>query len=165
MIVDRAAYLPRIGSRGPTEPRAEVLAHLSRAQLLVAPCDHWDITSGRAVLFDEKVCLRKYRCWRVFRMMAPTGWVTRALGDTRWQRRSALTILPIKLIPMTAQPIVSVGAKASSGTSGERRATATDGSSIDLRSTRIAGTTLPRRVAFKRPRRNRPSACTAGVPS
>lgn len=51
-MIDRAAYLARIGYSGPTEPTVETLAALSRAHLLTVPFENLDIMLGREIRLD-----------------------------------------------------------------------------------------------------------------
>jgi N-hydroxyarylamine O-acetyltransferase len=58
-MVDVAAYLARIGYRGPTEPTVETLRAIHRAHLLTVPFENLDIPLGRKILLDEAAILRK----------------------------------------------------------------------------------------------------------
>jgi len=58
-MVDVAAYLDRIGYRGPTDPSAENLRALQRFHLFSVPFENLDISRGRKITLQEEPILDK----------------------------------------------------------------------------------------------------------
>ncbi len=57
--MDVAAYLARIGYRGPTGPTAETLRQIHRAHMLSVPFENLDIGLGRRITLDPDAFVRK----------------------------------------------------------------------------------------------------------
>ena len=57
--MDVAAYLARIGYSGAVNPTAETLRGLHRAHLFAVPFENLDIPSGREIVLDRDLLLRK----------------------------------------------------------------------------------------------------------
>jgi N-hydroxyarylamine O-acetyltransferase len=57
--MNAAAYLDRIGYRGPVTPTAETLARIHRAHLETVPFENLDISRGHKIAIDEGAFVRK----------------------------------------------------------------------------------------------------------